>query len=315
MSETIEQAEFTRKPGFHSGFVSILGRPNAGKSTLLNTLVGSKLAIVADKPQTTRTTIQGVVTTAGAQIVFVDTPGIHKAGSAINKRMMDMVRAALHERDLLLFIADAARDFVRADAQAVDLLKKAGTPAVLVLNKIDLLKDKSHLLGLIERYRMVHDFAEYVPVSAASGENLDQLRDAIVARLPQGPAYFPPDHMTDQPERYLAAELVREKILHETRQEVPYSVAVLVDKWEETPAMISIYKSIYVEKQGQKGIIIGARGAMLKRIGTLAREEMERFFGRKIYLDLHVKVQPGWREKPAFLDALDWRTMAGKDES
>ncbi len=314
MSEPIEQTETAGASAFRSGFVSILGRPNAGKSTLLNALVGSKVAIVADKPQTTRAAIQGVVTTAGTQIVFVDTPGIHKADSAINKRMMEMVRAALHDRDLLLFMADASRDFVQADAHAVDVLKKAGTPVILVLNKIDLLKDKSHLLGLLERYSKVHDFAEYIPVSAASGENLDQLRDAIVARLPEGPAYFPPDHMTDQPERYLAAELVREKILNETRQEVPHSVAVLVDKWEEMPALIRIYATIYVEKEGQKGIIIGAGGAMLKRIGTQAREEMERFFARKIYLDLHVKVQPDWREKPAFLDALDWRTMAGKDE-
>jgi GTP-binding protein Era len=301
-------------PGFHSGFVSILGRPNAGKSTLLNALVGAKVAIVTDKPQTTRTTIQGVVTTPAAQIIFVDTPGIHRANSAINKRMMQTVRAALEDRDLLLFLVDASREFTQADAQAVDLVKKTGTPTVLVLNKIDLLKDKSRLLAFLERYRGLHDFAEYIPLSAATGENLDRLREAIVARLPEGPAYFPPDHMTDQPERFLAAELVREKILHETRQEVPHSVAVLVDQWEESGGLIRIFATIYVERDGQKGIVIGAGGAMLKRVGTLAREEMERFFGKKIFLDLHVKVQAEWREKPAFLDALDWRTMAGKDE-
>jgi GTPase len=301
-------------PGFQSGFVSILGRPNAGKSTLLNALVGAKVAIVTDKPQTTRTTIQGVVTTPAAQIIFVDTPGIHRANSAINKRMMQTVRAALEDRDLLLFLVDASREFTQADAQAVDLVKKTGTPTVLVLNKIDLLKDKSRLLAFLERYRGLHDFAEYIPLSAATGENLDRLREAIVARLPEGPAYFPPDHMTDQPERFLAAELVREKILHETRQEVPHSVAVLVDQWEESGGLIRIFATIYVERDGQKGIVIGAGGAMLKRVGTLAREEMERFFGKKIFLDLHVKVQAAWREKPAFLDALDWRTMAGKDE-
>jgi GTP-binding protein Era len=301
-------------PGFHSGFVSILGRPNAGKSTLLNALVGAKVAIVTDKPQTTRTTIQGVVTTPAAQIIFVDTPGIHRANSAINKRMMQTVRAALEDRDLLLFLVDASREFTQADAQAVDLVKKTGTPTVLVLNKIDLLKDKSRLLAFLDRYRGLHDFAEYIPLSAATGENLDRLREAIVARLPEGPAYFPPDHMTDQPERFLAAELVREKILHETRQEVPHSVAVLVDQWEESGGLIRIFATIYVERDGQKGIVIGAGGAMLKRVGTLAREEMERFFGKKIFLDLHVKVQAEWREKPAFLDALDWRTMAGKDE-
>ena len=300
--------------GFRSGFVSILGRPNAGKSTLLNALIGSKIAIVADKPQTTRTSIQGVLTTGRAQIVFADTPGIHRADSTINKRMMETVRMALNDRDLLVFVADASVEITARDVEAVDLLKKTETPVILALNKIDLVKDKSHLLGPLERYRGWHDFAEYVPVSAATGENLDKLKDLIVTRLPEGPAYFPADHLTDQPERFLAAELIREKILIETRQEVPHAVAVLVDKWEETDRLVRIFATIYVEKEGQKGIIIGARGAKLKRIGTLAREEMERFFAKKIFLDLHVKVQPEWREKPAFLDALDWRTMAGKDE-
>lgn len=311
MSEGAGQPETA---GFRSGFVSILGRPNAGKSTLLNALIGTKIAIVADKPQTTRSTIQGVVTTEHAQIVFVDTPGIHEADSPINKRMMETVRAALEQRDLLLFVADASREFAPADAKAMGLLERSGTPVILLLNKIDLLHDKSGLLPLIDRYRKLHDFADCIPVSAERGENLDKLREAIMARLPEGPAYFPPDHLTDQPERYLAGELVREKILLETRQEVPHSVAVLVDKWEEEARLIRIYATIYVEKAGQKGILIGAGGAKLKRIGSLAREEMERFFGRKIYLDLHIKVQPGWRQTPAFLDALDWRTMAGKDE-
>jgi GTP-binding protein Era len=310
-----QQPETSAGPGFRSGFVSILGRPNAGKSTLLNALVGSKIAIVADKPQTTRTTIQGVVTTEQAQTVFADTPGIHKADSPINKRMMETVRAALHDRDLLLLVADAALEWNTRDAQALDLVKKAQTPTILVLNKIDLLKDKSRLLGLLERYRGMHDFAEYIPVSAGTGENLDKLRDAIVARLPEGPAYFPADHLTDQPERFLASELVREKILRETRQEVPHAAAVLVDKWEEMAGLIRIFATIYVEKEGQKGIVVGARGAKLKRIGTLAREEMERFFGKKIFLDLHVKVQADWRGRAAFLDALDWRTMAGKDDA
>jgi len=300
--------------GFRSGFVSILGRPNAGKSTLLNALVGSKISIVADKPQTTRTTIQGVVTTDRAQIVFADTPGIHRADSTINKRMMNTVRAALNDRDLLVFVADATPEVTVRDAEAVDLLKKTKTPAILALNKIDLVKDKSRLLVQLERYRGLHDFAEYIPVSAHTGENLGELRDLIVARLPEGPAYFPADHITDQPERFLAAELVREKILIETRQEVPHAVAVMVDQWEETARLIRIFATVYVEKEGQKGIIIGAGGVKLKRVGTLAREEMERFFAKKIFLDLRVKVQPAWREKPAFLDALDWRTMAGKDE-
>ena len=297
---------------FRSGFVSLVGRPNAGKSTLLNALVGQKIAIVADKPQTTRTSIQGVLTTPDAQIVFLDTPGIHKADSALNKRLMDTVRAALEERDLLLFVADASLDFVQEDRRAVDLMRKTGAPVLLVLNKVDLCKDKTRLLPIIEQYKSVFDFAGYFPLSATKCEGIEDLQREIVARLPEGPAYFPDDHITDQPERFLAAELVREKVLSATRQEVPHSVSVTVDRWEETPQITRVYATIRVERPGQKGIVIGAGGSMLKKIGTLARQEMERIFGVKIYLDLHVRVQPAWREKAAFLNALDWRTMAGE---
>jgi GTP-binding protein Era len=299
-----------------SGFVSILGRPNVGKSTLLNRLIGAKIAIVADKPQTTRTSIQGVLTLPEAQIVFLDTPGIHKADSLLNKRMMDAVRAALDQRDLLLFLADASRRFADEDRHAIDLVKKTNTPALLILNKTDRLgKDKGALLPLIEQYSARHEFAACLPISARTGDGVDHLRQTIIERLPEGPAYFPSDHITDQPERFLAAEIVREKILRSTREEVPHSVAVGVDSWEDTPKLTRIYATIYVERAGQKGIIIGAGGAMLKEIGTQAREEMERILGRKVYLELHVKVQPNWREKPAFLAALDWRTMAGADEN
>jgi len=300
---------------FKSGFVSLVGRPNSGKSTLLNALVGQKVAIVADKPQTTRTSIQGVVTLPHAQIIFVDTPGIHKADSPLNKRLMDTVRASLEERDLLLFLVDAARPFSVEDEQAVALVRKTGTPVVLVLNKVDLLREKARLLPLIERYKAIYDFADYVPVSAIKGRGLDELRTVILAHLPEGPAYFPEDHITDQPERFLAAELVREKVLAATRQEVPHSVAVVVDRWEETPNLTRIYATIRVERPGQKTIVIGAKGATLKKIGTLARQEMERLFGVRIYLDLHVRVQPGWREQAAFLNALDWRTMAVEDDT
>jgi GTPase len=297
---------------FRSGFVTILGRPNAGKSTLLNALIGQKVAIVADKPQTTRTAIQGVVTLPEAQIVFIDTPGIHRADSPINKRMMEAVRASLDQRDLLLFLVDASRPFTERDAHAVDLVKKADTPTILVLTKIDLLRDKADMLPLIERYRALHDFAAYLPVSAPRKNGLDELRAEIVARLPEGPQYFDGDYVTDQPERFMVAELIREKILRETREEVPHSVAVIVDKWEELPRLVKIYATIRVERPGQKGIIIGAKGAMLKKIGTLAREEMEALLDRRFYLDLHVRVQPGWREKPAFLNELDWRTITGE---
>jgi GTPase len=308
-------SDATAKKGFRSGMVSIIGRPNAGKSTLLNALVGQKVAIVADKPQTTRISIQGVLTLPDAQVVFLDTPGIHRADTPLNKRMMDTVRAALEERDLLVFVADATESFGGDDRQALDLLRKTTTPAMLALNKIDLVKDKARLLGLIEQYKAVYEFADYFPISAAKGDGLKVLEKAIVERLPEGPAYFPADHITDQPERYLAAELIREKVLLATRQEVPHAIAVMVDRWEETPQITRIYATIRVERPGQKAIVIGSKGAVLKRIGTLARQEMERLFGVRIYLDLHVRVEPGWREKPAFLNALDWRSMAGGDES
>jgi GTPase len=302
------------KPGFVSGFVSILGRPNAGKSTLLNALVGMKVAIVADKPQTTRTTIQGVMTTSEAQVVFLDTPGIHKSETPIQKRMMGSVREALTERDLLLYLVDATVPFSDLDRHAVDVLKKTNTPTILVLNKTDGLNTQEMVLPLIQEYQKLRDFADYLPISALKLTNLDKLREAIVSRMPEGPMYFPEDHVTDQPERFIATELIREKILHETQQEVPHSVAVLIDKWEESPTITRVYATIFVEREGQKGIIIGSRGGMLKQIGTHAREDMEKLFGVKIFLQLHVKVQPHWREKPMFLNTLDWRTMTVSDK-
>jgi GTP-binding protein Era len=298
-----------------SGFVSILGRPNAGKSTLLNTFVGQKVSIVADKPQTTRTAIQGVMTTPEAQVIFVDTPGIHKSSSSINKRMMDAVRHSIDERDLILFIVDATKPFTEEDGKALGVLRHGSAPVILVLNKIDRLKAKQDLLPLMEEYPKHYDFAEYLPISAETEEGVEKLRERIVSRLPEGPEYFPPDHITDQPARFLAAELVREKILLATRQEVPHATTVVIEKWEETPTIVKIYASIIVERDGQKGIIIGQKGAMLKQIGTLAREEMETLFGIRIYLDLHVKVESDWREKASYLNALDWRTMAGRDEN
>ena len=194
-------------------------------------------------------------------------------------------------------------------------MRKAGAPVLLVVTKIDMLRDKAAMLPVIERYRALYDFAAYLPVSAVKRDGLDVLLAEIVARLPEGPLYFPEDHVTDQPERFLAAELIREKILRETREEVPHSVAVTIDKWEEEGRLTRIFATVRVERDGQKGIIIGAGGSMLKKIGTLAREEMEALLERKIYLDLHVRVQPGWREKPAFLDTMDWRTMAVKAEA
>ena len=272
-----------------------------------------KLAIVAPKPQTTRTSIQGVMNAPGAQIVFVDTPGIHKPDSLFNRRMLDTVRAALDQRDLLLYVVDATRRASEEDREAVALVAGARTPALLLLNKIDALKDKRALLELIEKYRSVYEFAAYLPLSALTGEGLDTLRAELVKRLPEGPAYFPDDYITDQPERFMAAELIREKILLAAREEVPHSVAVAVEDWKETERLTRISAAIYVERDSQKGILIGAGGSMLKKIGTEARLEMERLFGRKIFLELFVKVRPKWREDPKFLDAVDWRSMTGRE--
>jgi GTPase len=296
-----------------SGFVSILGRPNAGKSTLLNALLGEKVAIVSDKPQTTRTAIQGVLTTEGAQVIFIDTPGIHKSTSMINKRMMDVVRGALEDRDVLLFLDDCTAPLTTEDEHAVSALQGIVTPSLLLLNKIDRLRDKGQLLQRIEKYKAWHEFDEYLPVSALTGVGLDELKKAVIARLPEGPAYFPADTLTDQPERFLACELIREKILLETRQEVPHSVAVLIEKWQDTPKMVHIAATVYVERTGQKAIVIGTKGAMLKKIGTAARIEIESLLGRKVFLGLFVKVRPNWRESPEFLNAIDWRSMTGTE--
>lgn len=301
--------------GFRSGFASIIGRPNAGKSTLLNALSGEKLAIVSEKPQTTRTTIQGVVNVPGAQIVFIDTPGIHKSSTLFNQRMMETVRAALEDRDVLLYVADASAPLGPEDAEAVSILKDLSTPVLLLANQIDRVRDKRKLLPFIEQFKAIREFDEYIPVSAVTGEGLDRVREAIVARLPEGPAYFPTDHLTDQPERFLAAELVREQILRQTRQEVPHSVAVLIDRWETTPKITKIAATIYVEREGQKPIVIGAGGAVLKKIGTLARQEIEKMLGSKVFLELFVKVQKDWRENPEFLNAIDWRSMRGGELS
>ena len=300
-----------KKPRHRAGFVAILGRPNAGKSTLLNALMGTKLAIVASKPQTTRTAIQGVLTLPEAQIVFLDTPGIHKSTTPLNKRMMDTVRAAADAPDVVLFVIDSLARFTEEDAQAVDLAKKAGAPVIAVLNKVDWLEEKPKLLALIERYRALHDFAAYIPISARAGQGLDELRKEIVARLPEGPAQYPADYLTDQPERFLAAEVIREKVLHHTQQEVPHAVAVIIESWEDTPKLLRIAATIYVERPGQKAILIGAGGAALKKIGTLARQELERSLGRKIFLQTLVKVRAGWRQDAAFLAAMDWRSVTG----
>jgi GTP-binding protein Era len=297
---------------FRSGFVSIIGRPNAGKSTLLNALVGEKLAIVTRKPQTTRNRIQGIVNVAkrgkrpAGQIVLIDTPGIHKPVNSLNRRMMKEVYDALEGCDLLLLIVDATEKFGSGDQFVIDVAKRTKLPCFLLLNKIDGLP-KDRLLPLIDRYKELHEFAEVIPISALKKDGLDTLLDAIIKALPEGPRYFGEDQITDQPERFLAAELIREQVLQLTSQEVPHATTVLIDRFEEGAKLTRIAATIYCEREGQKAILIGKHGANLKKIGTYSRQQIERLLGTKVFLELYVKVQPGWRESRAFVDETDWR--------
>jgi len=280
------------------GYVSLIGRPNAGKSTLLNRLVGAKIAIVSDKPQTTRTRILGVRTSPEAQVVYVDTPGIHRPLHRMNVRMVDAALETIREVDLLGLVVDASEPRGSGDRFLLDLVKHAPPPVCLVLNKIDRIR-KSRLLPLIEAYAKEASFAEIVPISAATGENVDRLERVILERLPEGEPLYPAGYLTDQPERVLAAEIVREKLLASTRAELPFATAVLVDRFEETPGeppLVRIYATIVVERESQKPIVIGHGGEMIKRIGTAAREELERLFGARVFLDLRVRVREAWRE-------------------
>jgi GTPase len=298
---------------FRSGFVCILGRPNAGKSTLLNALVGEKLAIISPKPQTTRNRIQGVVHIpkrkghSGGQIVLIDTPGVHKPDSSLGRKMMVEVREALEGCDLVLVIMDVTHKFDPRDQFAIDLLKQSRIKAFLVLNKVDLIREKSKLLPIIEEYRRLYDFAEVVPISALKRKGLDVLLDLVIAALPSGPAYFPEDQITDQPARFMAAEIVREQVLLNTKEEIPYATTVIVDSFEEGTKLTRIAATIYCEREGQKGILVGKGGQMLKKIGTAARVQIERMLGIKVFLELYVKVEPGWRDSRTFVEELDWR--------
>jgi GTPase len=281
-----------------SGFVSFIGRPNAGKSTLLNRLVGTKLAIVSDKPQTTRTRILGVRNYPDAQVVFLDTPGIHRPLHRMNVRMVDTAVETIREVDVLALVVDASEPSGKGDQFVFDLVKDAKVPVLLLLNKIDLMK-KNRLLPIIERYAAGGTFAEIIPISAATGENVDRLERVIVDRLPEGEAMYPADYLTDQPERFFAAEIVREKLLQFTHAEIPFSSAVIVDRFEEpteAQALLRLYCTIVVERESHKPIVVGRGGEMIKKIGTAAREELERFFETKVYLDLHVRVKTEWRE-------------------
>jgi GTP-binding protein Era len=290
---------------FRSGYVGLIGRPNAGKSTLLNHLVGEKIAAVSNKPQTTRHKIQGIVTQENGQIVFVDTPGVHKPGYLLNRRMMAAVHDAILSVDVVVLLRDASVSTGNGDKFVLELIKESGKTAILVLNKIDKVKDKKNLLPLIEYYASEYNFAEIVPISALKGEAIDNLLKQIVKHLPENEAIFGEDEMTDQSMRTLVSEMVREKILQTTGEEIPYVTAVVTEKYDETDPMTTrIHCAIYVERSSQKGIIIGKGGIKLKKIGTEARVDIENLLNKKVFLQLFVKVVEDWRNRPQDLDDL-----------
>ena len=283
------------------GHVSLVGRPNAGKSTLLNRLVGTKIAIVSDKPQTTRNRILGVRNYPDAQVVFLDTPGIHRPLHRMNAQMVDVAVDTIGDVDVLGLVMDASEPIGKGNRFIINLVTRSKTPVFLILNKIDLMK-KSRLLPIIAEYAKLADFAEIVPVSAATGDNVDRLERTIIDRLPEGERLYPDDYLTDQPERFFASEIVREKLLQFTHTEIPFSSAVVVERFEEPPdradktGILNLYCSIIVERESQKPIVIGKGGDMIKRIGSAAREELERFFGTRVFLVLHVRVKAEWRD-------------------
>ena len=287
-----------------SGFVSLIGRPNAGKSTLLNRLVGTKLAIVSDKPQTTRTRILGVRNYPDAQAVFLDTPGIHRPLHRMNVRMVDAAVGTIRDVDVLGLVVDVSEPVGNGDRFVLDLVKASEAPVFLILNKIDLIR-KSKLLPIIDQHSRLGTFAEIVPISASTGDNVDRLERALIDRLPEGERLYPEDYLTDRPERFLAAEIVREKLLQFTHAEIPFSSAVVIDRFEEPSgpkALLRLFCTIVVDRDSQKPIVLGRGGGMIKKIGSAAREELERFFGTRVFLDLHVRVKSEWREDDSVLN-------------
>jgi GTP-binding protein Era len=300
-----EERKSAEKRTFRSGFVAVIGRPNAGKSTLVNRLVGQKIAIVTSKPQTTRNRIQGIVTTPESQIVFIDTPGVHEADSALGRQMMQEVAAALEGIDVLLMMVDASSPHAHADELLLQKAQRFHGKTILALNKVDRVP-KPKLLPLIEAFSKAFEFSAIVPISALKGTGCEELLDEIRKHLPEGDPYFPEDQVTDQPERFIAAEIIREKAIQVMYHEVPYALAVVVEKFEEKPRLLRIEATMNVERATQKKILIGHKGEMLKKIGTEARKELETLLDTRIYLGLFVKVVPDWRESPQKVRELDW---------
>ena len=287
---------------FKSGFISIIGRPNVGKSTFLNHVVGQKIAIMSDKPQTTRNKVQGVVTTEDAQMIYIDTPGIHKPKHKLGDFMVKVARNTLGEVDIIMFMVNAEEKIGPGDRFILEMLRNTKTPVFLIINKIDLVHPDK-LLEIIISYKSEYDFAEIVPISALKGNNTDRLLETLKTYLPEGPKYYPDDQVTDHPERFIISEFIREKVLHATREEIPHSIAVMIEKIEreENRNMVNIMATIIVERDSQKGIVIGKQGALLKEIGTKARHDIEMLLGSKVFLELWVKVQKDWRNTPGRL--------------
>ena len=288
---------------YKSGFVSIVGRPNSGKSTLVNRLVGDKVSIVTARPQTTRNVVRGIMSSEQGQVVFLDTPGIHKPNHRMNERMMRLMLESLKHIDLVLLMVDASVPKGRGDEFALGLVKATKSHLFLLLNKIDKIP-KASLLPLIDRYRTAVKFDEIIPISALDGDGVDILKQRILAYLPKGPMYYPADQLSDKPERFLAAEIVREKLIMATRQELPYATAIAIERFLEDEKLIRIFASIYVERESQKGIVIGKGGHLLKQVGTAAREEIESLLNSKVHLELHVKVKKNWRDDEKLLETL-----------
>jgi len=284
----------TSEKNFRSGFIAIIGRPNVGKSTLMNCLLGEKISIISDKPQTTRNRIRGILTRPDAQMVFIDTPGIHKPLHKMNEIMVNMALGTYNEVDVIMLLVEATEKPGGGDRFIIDSLAKVRTPVLLIINKVDLIA-KERLLPLMQEYSTLYSFAEIIPVSALK-KDLGGLVDALLQRMPAGPRYFPDDQLTDQPERFVVSELIREKIFELTKEEIPYSTAVVIDQVKEEPGLTRIDATIFVERDSQKGIVIGKNGALLKEIGTRARLDSEKLLGVKVFLQLWVKVKKGWRD-------------------
>ncbi|MBM7607047.1 GTP-binding protein Era [Lysinibacillus composti] len=294
---------------YKSGFISIIGRPNVGKSTFLNRVIGQKIAIMSDKPQTTRNKIQGVLTREQSQMIFIDTPGIHKPKHKLGEFMIKVSKNTLREVDVIMFMVNAEQGLGKGDEFILELLEGTQTPVFLVVNKIDQIHP-DEIVGIIDSYKSKYNFAEIIPISALQGNNVDNLLEVIEKYLPQGPQYYPADQVTDHPERFIISELIREKVLHLTREEIPHSIAVVIDRIkrdDENENMIRVQATIMVERDSQKGIVIGKRGALLKEVGSLARKDIELLLGSKVYLELWVKVQKDWRNKSTHLRDFGYR--------